>query len=148
VESARQIRRNIYKVGVPSFLETLFTTFASIIDSKMVSALGTSAISAVAVTNQPRLFVFSVFFALNTVASSLSAKYYGKGDREAANRVLDHVLKLVVILSVIFSILTVIFARPIMIAFAKQPDTLDDSVIYFRIPFGSRRKGRRDNGDL
>ena len=98
MESARQIRRNIYKVGVPSFLETLFTTFASIIDSKMVSALGTSAISAVAVTNQPRLFVFSVFFALNTVASSLSAKYYGKGDREAANRVLNHVLKLVVIL--------------------------------------------------
>ncbi len=136
MESARQIRRNIYKVGVPSFLETLFTTFASIIDSKMVSALGTAAISAVAVTNQPRLFVFSVFFALNTVASSLSAKYYGKGDREAANRVLDHVLKLVVILSVIFSILTVIFARPIMIAFAKQPDTLDDSVIYFRIVMG------------
>ena len=136
MESRREIRRNIFMVGVPSFLETLFTTFASIIDSKMVSALGTAAISAVAVTNQPRLFVFSVFFALNTVASSLAAKYFGKKDKDAANMVLDHVLKLVVILTIFFSILTVVFARPIMIAFAKQPDTLEDSVIYFRIVMG------------
>ena len=71
----RKITKDILNIGVPSFLETLFTTFAGIIDSKMVSAMGVTAISAVSVTNQPRLFIFSVFFALNTVTSSLVAKY-------------------------------------------------------------------------
>ena len=55
----KSLTKEILKIGVPSFLETLFTTFVSVIDSKMVSALGVTAISAVSVTNQPRLFVYS-----------------------------------------------------------------------------------------
>ena len=133
---SKQLRHDILDIGIPSFLETLFTTFASIIDSKMVSSLGVTAISAVAVTNQPRLFIFSIFFALNTVTSSLVARYVGKNDRDLANQVFDHVLKLVVILSIFASILSVALARPIMIAFANQKDTLDHSVVYFQIVMG------------
>ncbi len=132
----KPVIREILNIGIPSFLETLFTTFAGIIDSKMVSALGVTAISAVSVTNQPRLFIFSVFFALNTVTSSLVAKYFGKKDRETANRIFDHVMKLVLILSALLSILAVVLARPIMIAFANQKDTMEHSIIYFRIVMG------------
>ena len=130
------LSREIVSIGVPSFLETLFTTFVSVIDSKMVSALGTSAISAISVTNQPRLFIYSVFFALYTVTTSLVAKYNGSGDRENANRIFDHVLKLTLILSVILGGLAVVLARPIMILFSGQPDTLEDSIIYYRIVMG------------
>ncbi len=129
----KTITREILNIGIPSFLETLFTTFAGIIDSKMVSKLGVTAISAVSVTNQPRLFVFSIFFALNTVTSSLVAKNFGKKDRDTANRIFDHVMKLVLMLSVGLSIASVILARPIMIAFANQKDTMEYSILYFRI---------------
>ncbi len=94
----RSLNKEILNIGVPSFLETLFTTFAAMIDSKMVAVMGVPAISAVSVTNQPRLFIFSVFFALQTVTTSLVAKYYGKNDPEEANKVFDHALKLVVLL--------------------------------------------------
>ena len=134
------LKENTYKeileIGIPSFLETLFTTFASIIDSRMVSRLGLLAISAVSLTNQPRLFIFSVFFALNTVVSSLIAKYLGKNDRDRANMIFDHVLKIVALLSIGLGIIAVIAARPIMLAFARQMDTLADSVLYFRIVVG------------
>lgn len=133
---AKALRHDILDIGIPSFLETLFTTFASIIDSKMVSTLGVTAISAVAVTNQPRLFIFSIFFALNTVTSSLVARYVGKNDRETANQIFDHILKLVILLSIIASIFSVALARPIMIAFANQKDTLAHSVLYFQIVMG------------
>lgn len=132
----KKITKDIFEIGVPSFLETLFTTFAGIIDSKMVSELGVTAISAVSVTNQPRLFIFSIFFALNTVTSSLTARYLGKKDRDMANRILDTVLKLVIILSVVASIFAVALARPIMIAFANQKDTMEASILYFRIVMG------------
>lgn len=49
--------------------EGISTTFANIIDSKMVSSMGLAAISAVSVTNQPRYFVLGLFFAINTVIS-------------------------------------------------------------------------------
>ena len=54
-------------IAMPAMIESFFSAVASVIDSKMVSAIGVSAISAVSVTNQPRLFTFSVFFAINTV---------------------------------------------------------------------------------
>lgn len=128
--------REILTIGVPSFLETLFTTFVSVIDSKMVSAMGTSAISAVSVTNQPRLFIFSIFFAFNTVTTSLVAKYNGAEDQEGANRVFDHVLKISVLLSLALGLLAALLARPIMILFSGQADTLNDSIIYYRIIMG------------
>ena len=127
---------DILDIGIPSFLETLFTTFSGIIDSKMVSSLGISAISAVSVTNQPRLFVFSIFFAFNTVTSSLIAKYFGKKDRDRANRIFDHILKLTFLLGAIASVLCVLLARPIMIAFSNQKDILEYSIVYFRIVMG------------
>ena len=117
----KSLNKEILTIGVPAFLESLFTTFASMIDSKMVSAMGVSAISAVSVTNQPRLFVFSLFFALNTVTTSLIARYHGKNDREAANRVFDHAMKLVLLMSVVLGILAVALARPVMFLFSGQP---------------------------
>ncbi len=136
VSDEKSLTKDILTIGIPSFLETLFTTFAAIIDSKMVSAMGVTAISAVSVTNQPRLFIFSIFFALNTVTTSLIAKYHGKNDRDAANTVFDHALKLVVILSIVLGAIAVLLARPIMVLFSGQPDTLNDSIIYFRIIMG------------
>ena len=67
------------------------------------------------------------------MTTSLIAKYHGMGDRDAANLVFDHVLKLILGLCVVMSILSVALAQPVMILFSGQPDTLDDSVIYFRI---------------
>ena len=129
----KSLTKEILKIGVPSFLETLFTTFVSVIDSKMVSALGVTAISAVSVTNQPRLFVYSIFFAMNTVTTSLVAKYHGKGDQETANRVFDHTIKIIVVLSIVLGLLAAALARPIMILFSGQADTLEASITYFRI---------------
>ena len=130
------ITREIINIGVPAMFETLVSTLTGIIDSKMVSALGVTAISSVVVTNQPRLFLFTPFFAINTVTASLTARNVGKGDRDAANRILDAVMKLVVVLSFIMSLFAVLFARPVMIVFSNQKDTLDASILYFRIVMG------------
>ena len=129
----RSLNKEILNIGVPAFLETLFTTFAAMIDSKMVVVMGVPAISAVSVTNQPRLFIFSVFFALQTVTTSLVAKYYGKNDPEEANKVFDHALKLVILLSLGLGLTTALLAEPVMKLFSGQKDTLESSVIYFRI---------------
>ena len=129
----RKAVKDILIIGVPSFLEALFITFANIIDSKMVSAIGLSAISAVSVTNPPKLFILSVFIALNTVMTSLVAKCVGEDDQEKANRYFDAVIKMVLVLSVILSIVSVALARPIMMIFSNQADIMDASVTYFSI---------------
>ncbi len=129
----RKIIKDILNIGIPSFFEALFIALANMIDSKMVSAMGVTAISSVSVTSPPRLFILSVFVALNTVVTSLVARCMGEDDRDTANRYFDSVLKIVIMLSIVLSILSVALAYPIMFAFSHQMDTLDASVIYFRI---------------
>ena len=116
----RSLNKEILNIGVPAFLETLFTTFAAMIDSKMVAVMGVPAISAVSVTNQPRLFIFSVFFALQTVTTSLVAKYYGKNDPEEASKVFDHALKLVILLSLGLGLTSAITTKKVRIQSGRQ----------------------------
>lgn len=132
----RKISKEILGIGIPSFFEALFIAIANMIDSKMVSAMGVTAIAAVSVTSPPRLFILSVFIALNTVITSLVARCVGEEDQDSANRYFDSVLKIVIVLSIILSALSVALARPIMFAFSHQMDTLDDSIAYFSIVMG------------
>ncbi|MEG1012328.1 MAG: MATE family efflux transporter [Ruthenibacterium sp.] len=102
----------------------------------MVSSLGVASISAVSVTNQPRLFILSCFFALFTVMTSLTAKYVGQNDRKSVNRLLLAGILCTTLASIVISVLSVALATPIMRLCSNQPDTMANSVLYFRILMG------------
>ena len=136
LNDSRSMYKEILKIGIPSILETLFTTFSSIINSRMVSSMGIAAISAISVTNQPRLFVLSIFFAINTVVSSLVARNLGKRDRLTANRIFIVALTGTIVLGLIVSFACIFFAKPIMVVCSGQKDTMDDSILYFKIVMG------------
>ena len=130
------IDKSIIKISIPAFLEQLSIAFAGIIDSQMVSALGITAISAVSVTNQPKLFLMCAFLAIDTVISAIIAKNVGRDDRDNANRVFLFGMLVVIVGTIILSIICVLLARPIMIVCCNQPDILEDSITYFRIVVG------------
>ena len=125
--------KEIITIAMPAVFETLFTTFTSIIDTKMVSSMGTKAISAIAVTDQPRLFIMSTFLAINTVISALVAYKHGSNDRKGANSIYVTALILVGMGSIILGVVAALAARPIMLLCSGQADTMDMSVMYFRI---------------
>lgn len=128
--------REIMAIAIPAMLEAFMTTLSSIIDSKMVSSLGTIAISAVAVTNQPKLFVFTFFFAMNTVLSSKVAFYRGQNNQKKANEHFVTALTVIAVGSVVLGLLSIAAARPILLLCSGQADTMDMSVTYFRIIMG------------
>ncbi|MGN0404392.1 MAG: MATE family efflux transporter [Bariatricus sp.] len=130
------VKKEVWEIGGPAIVESLFTTFASIIDTKMVSALGVAAISAVSVTNQPRLFIFCIFFAINVAISALVARCMGQKDRRKANEFLVSAFILAVIACIVISIICVVAAKPIMILCSGQKDTMALSIAYFRIVMG------------
>ena len=126
-------RKNIFVIALPAIFEALVLTFVSIIDQKMVSALGTAAISAVSVTNQPRLFILCFFSSLQIVLSSLIAVELGKNDRDHANRLFLTALLVTLIASLVLGAGAALAAEPIMELCSGQKDTMADSVRYFRI---------------
>ena len=120
----------------PSILESFFVALAGLIDSYMVSSMGAYAVAAVGLTTQPKFLGLSTFFAINVAVSALVARRRGENKKEDANRIMITALLLVTLLSVIFSVLFVMSASPIIRVCGSNPDTHEAAVVYFRIIMG------------
>ena len=99
----------------------------------MVGTLGSYAISAVGLTNQPRLIVLALFMALNHGITAVISRRFGQKDREGANLVLRQVLLLAFGTVVILSLLGMPAAQPLLRFAGAKDDTLPYAVDYFRI---------------
>lgn len=139
VKRPRYSREDIVKtlgMAWPAMLESFFTALAGLIDSLMVSSLGSYAVAAVGLTTQPKFLGLSLFIAANVAISALVARRMGQGKREEANRIFSTFLVFVMVMAVLFSVLLVAFADPIIRLCGSEEVTHDSAVLYFRIIMG------------
>lgn len=120
----------------PAILESFFAAFAGLVDSLMVSSLGSYAVAAVGLTTQPKFLGLSLFFAANVSISALVARRKGEGKREEANKLFATFLVFVLVMAVLLSVLLVICADPIIRFCGSEELTHDSAVQYFRIIMG------------
>lgn len=134
------IEKKLFKTTIdmawPAILESFFVAFAGLVDSLMVSSLGSASVAAIGLTTQPKFLGLSLFFATNVAVSALVARRRGEKNQSAANTILFTALSFIVIASVISSILLVVFADSIIAFCGSTPDTHDSAVLYFRIIMG------------
>lgn len=120
----------------PSIVESFFVAFAGLVDSLMVSSLGSYAVAAVGLTTQPKFIGLSLFFALNVAISALIARRRGEENAREANRILSTAILFIIAAAVVLSILLVALADPIIHICGSTPETHDSAVAYFRIIMG------------
>lgn len=120
----------------PAMLESFFTAFAGLIDSLMVSSLGSHAVAAVGLTTQPKFLGLSLFIAANVSISALVARRKGQGKQEEANRIFATFLVFIVLAAVALSVVFVALADPIIRLCGSEDLTHDSAVLYFRIIMG------------
>jgi len=123
-------------VAWPAVMESCFVALVGIVDSFMVSRLGTYAVAAVGLTTQPKFLGLALFTAVNVALSSITARRKGQNDRDGANRTLLFVLWYVLLLGVIVSVICVTFADTFIRLAGSQEDTHEAAVAYFRIIMG------------
>lgn len=80
-------KRLLY-LSLPVIAQNLITTSLGFMDTFMVGLLGSDQMSAVTVANVPIFIIQLVVFGLQSGSSILISQYWGKGDREAINRVI------------------------------------------------------------
>lgn len=120
----------------PAILESFFVAFAGLIDSFMVSSLGSSAVAAVGLTTQPKFLGLAFFIAVNVAISALVARRKGEGNRERANVLLLTAICLILAATVFLTALFVGGADIIMEFCGSSADTHEDAAAYFRIIMG------------
>ncbi len=123
-------------VAWPAMAESFFVTLAGMIDTMMVSALGSYAVAAVGLTAQPKFIGLTVFFGINVAVSALIARRKGEERRENANEILSTALLLTLALCAVITVVFVAFAPQLMTLAGSNADTHDAAVEYFRIIMG------------
>lgn len=139
VKTPKYRKENIritFHMAWPSIVESFFVAFAGLVDSLMVSSLGSYAVAAVGLTTQPKFMGLAMFFAMNVAISALVARRRGEEKPEEANRILSTAVVFIFVASVIMSIVFVSFAGPIIRFCGSTPETHDSAVAYFRIVMG------------
>lgn len=132
-ENHLQLVKETISTAWPAVLESFFISLAGMIDTMMVSSLGTYAVSAVGLTTQPKFITLSFFFSINVAVSALVARRRGQGDQKNANEVLVTALSISLLLTIILSTLTFIFADTLMAWSGSAIDTHTHAVTYFRV---------------
>ena len=129
----RQKVLEVIRIAGPAVMESLISVVIASIDTKMISVLGKGAISAVSFTAQPKLLFLSVFFALGATVSMYVSQACGKNDKEEANSCLIYILRVAAVLSLLSGTALCLLARPVMMLCSRQKDTLEMSIVFFRI---------------
>ena len=128
--------QTVLRMAWPSVVETFFIALAGMIDTMMVSTIGSEAVAAVGLTTQPKFMGLAAFIATNVATSAIIARRRGEERREDANRSLMALLAFVAALSVVISIACVTLAEPIIDFCGSNEDTHSSAVLYFRIIMG------------
>ena len=128
--------KRVFKVAWPSVLESVFIALAGIIDTYMVSSLGTYAISAVGLTTQPKFIGLAIFFSISIAVSALVARRKGEEDRRSANEVLVTAFVVALIFCLAITTVMVSLSDPILKLAGSKADTHNYAIEYFNIIMG------------
>ena len=131
--SEKEMYGTFLKLAWPSVIEAVLVGLVGLVDSLMVATLGDNAISAVGITQQPKMVIMCIMFALNVGITAVVARRKGEGNREGANHAMRNGLFVGLGLILLTSFLGRQFAEPFLRFAGAHDSFIDDSVAYFRI---------------
>lgn len=125
-------KRKLLRLVIPITLQQIMLALVSFTDAVMMGFIDQDSLSAVSLAGQVQ-FVFSLFiFSVTGGVSILAAQYWGIKDRRSVEKILGIGLKILVLLSVPFTLGTLIFPETIMKCFASEPILIEKGAQYLR----------------
>ncbi len=130
----KELFKDVVKIAWPSFIELILTQLASMVDLMMVGSIGgkahpeygTQALTAVGITNQPKFLLMTAFIAMNVGVTALVARHKGMGNREEANKVVRQGLLFTFCVTIILSVVGIIFSRPLVILMGSTEEIVTE----------------------
>lgn len=132
--SGSSMYREYIRIAVPSVMEMVLISLINMMDTVMVSGLGTDAVAAVGLVGQPRMIMLCLFFALNTGITAVVARRKGEERAEDANRTVRTSVVMMIVMSALLMAVLLPLTEPLMrFAGAEEGRTLAEANEYFII---------------
>lgn len=130
--SKSELRKSILLFAGPCVAELMLVSLISIVNLSMVGHLGSYAITAVGLTNQPVLIFIAVFQAFNVGATALISRFIGARDHVNAKIAVNQTLIVSAVLGLFFCILGFIFSEGIVSLMGAKEDTVQYATLYMK----------------
>jgi putative MATE family efflux protein len=125
--------KTIIKLGYPMALASLAHTLYNLADTFWLGKLGKEALSAPVISFFIIFFVISVGIGFSVAGTSLVAQYTGAGEKENAYKTAGNLLLYLVLFSIVFGGLGVLFDEQLLALLKTPPNTFDLTRSYYRI---------------
>ncbi|WP_239624929.1 MATE family efflux transporter [Paenibacillus sp. H1-7] len=123
----------VLALAIPAIIENLLQTLVGFVDTLFVAKLGINEVAAVGVVNAILAVYLAIFMALGIGTSSLIARSIGAGDLERAKKIAKESTMVAVGAGILFGLITIFFAEPLLRIMGAEPQVLVDGAVYFRI---------------
>ena len=134
IPEGREMYKQYIGIAIPSVCEMVLISLISMVDTVMVSSLGTDAVAAVGLVNQPRMIMLCLFFALNVGITAVVARRKGENRQQEANAALRTAIVMILLLSAVLMLVLLPLSSALMrFAGAEEGRTLELSTDYFMI---------------
>lgn len=129
----KQFYKNVLSLVLPMALQNLINTGISSTDVIMLGKVGEKTLSGSSLGSQV-FFILSLFlFGITSGAAVLIAQYWGKGDINTIKKIFGIEIKFAISVSFVFTIITFVFAEPIMHIFTNDSEVIAQGTDYLRI---------------
>jgi len=128
----KKFYKTVLLIAIPIALQGLITTGVNMMDTIMVGKVGETQLSAVSLANQ-FINIFHIFcMGIGMGASVLVARYYGMKDNMALKKTVAIMLRLCLLMSTLFCVLTIFFPEEIMKIYTVEKDIIAYGVRYLK----------------
>lgn len=128
-------KSDLKKLLIPLMIEQLLNSMMGMVDTVMVSNVGSAAISAVSLVDSINVLVIQLLSALAVGGTIVCSQYLGRKDAKGSNNAARQVLLSTVVISIVMAVFCILFCHPLLrLIFGKvEQDVMDASVIYFYV---------------
>lgn len=132
------IRGAIILLAIPMMLELLLESVFAIVDLYFVSHLpnGKIAMTTVGLTESVMSLIYTLGIGLSTAATAVVARRIGEKNNEEANHSGAQAIIIALIVSLVLTILGIIFAADILRIMGAKPEVVKEGTIFTRIMMG------------
>lgn len=131
------LNRAIVMLSIPMILEMVMESLFALVDAYFVSKVSVDAVATVGLTESVITLVYAIAMGLSMAATAMVARRIGEKKPEEAAKASVQAIFLALSISLIFSIIGIIFAADILRMMGGSEELIASGVNYTRIMMGS-----------
>ena len=129
----REFYERVLQIMIPVALQSAINMGVNMLDTMMLGSFGEIQLSASSLANQ----FYNIFYIANLGiiggSSVLASQYWGAGEKENARTTFNMAIRLSVLFSLIFALITWFFPGGIMRLYSTEPEVIEQGIRYLRI---------------